>query len=100
MMAAVKAGVGRETAHAAIKEHAVATVNDLRAGTITENDLLDRLAGDDRLPLSRGELGAILDAGRANAGSAQRQVAAFSGTVAEFAAKHPDGASYQPGDIL
>jgi adenylosuccinate lyase len=30
MMEAVKAGVGRETAHKAIKEHAVATVNDLR----------------------------------------------------------------------
>jgi adenylosuccinate lyase len=32
MMEAVKAGVGRETAHKAIKEHAVATVNDLRNG--------------------------------------------------------------------
>ena len=40
MMEAVKAGVGRETAHHAIKQHAVATVNDLREGTISQNDLL------------------------------------------------------------
>ena len=44
MMEAVKAGVGRETAHSAIKEHAVATVNDLRAGKIRENNLPERLS--------------------------------------------------------
>ena len=32
MMEAVKAGAGREDAHAAIKEHALATVRDLRRG--------------------------------------------------------------------
>ena len=37
MMEAVKAGVGRETAHEAIKEHAVATVHDLRNGKASEN---------------------------------------------------------------
>ena len=51
MMAAVKAGVGRETAHHVIKEHALATVADLRGGSLRENDLLQRLADDDRLPL-------------------------------------------------
>ena len=39
---AVKAGTGREDAHAAIKEHAVKTVNDLRQGKSKENDLIDR----------------------------------------------------------
>ena len=34
MMEAVKAGAGREDAHSAIKEHAVATVRDLREGKI------------------------------------------------------------------
>ena len=33
-------GAGREDAHAAIKEHALATVKDLRRGKIKENDLL------------------------------------------------------------
>ena len=39
-------------------------------------------------------------AGRANAGSAQRQVAAFNTTVAEFAVKYPEEAGYSPGNIL
>ena len=32
LMEAVKRGIGRETAHEVIKEHAVAVSNDLRAG--------------------------------------------------------------------
>ena len=100
LMEAVKAGVGRETAHAAIKEHAIATVRDLRDGSVSENDLLDRLAGDERLPLDRQGLAALLEAGRANVGSAHRQVAAFSEAVAEVSARHPDGASYEAGSIL
>ena len=63
LMEAVKAGVGRETAHEAIKEHAVATVNDLRDGKIDRNNLIDRLAGDARLGLSRETLDAILARG-------------------------------------
>ena len=72
----------------------------LRDGAISENDLLDRLADDERLPLDRRELGALLEAGRANVGSAHRQVTAFNQTVADFAARYPDGAAYGPGNIL
>jgi len=42
LMAAVRAGVGREAAHEAIKEHAVAVALAMRAGAAT-NDLYDRL---------------------------------------------------------
>ncbi len=52
LMAAVRAGVGRETAHEAIKEHAVASALAMRAGA-RENQLLDRLAADERIPLDR-----------------------------------------------
>jgi adenylosuccinate lyase len=100
LMAAVKAGVGRETAHEAIKEHAVATVHELRAGTVSGNNLLARLAADDRLPLSRADLEALLNAGRENVGSALRQIRAFRDTVAEFVAKYPDAATYEAGSIL
>jgi adenylosuccinate lyase len=100
LMAAVKAGVGRETAHETIKEHAVATVHELRAGTVSGNDLLDRLAADERLPLSRTDLEALLAAGRQNVGSALRQIGSFRDTVAEFVAKYPDDATYVPGSIL
>ena len=52
LMAAVRRGVGREAAHEAIKEAAVGAALDLRKGA-AENDVVDRLAADDRLGLTR-----------------------------------------------
>jgi adenylosuccinate lyase len=54
LIAAVRAGVGRGTAHEVIKEHAVAVALAMREGA--EPDLLDRLAADPRLPLDRAAL--------------------------------------------
>ena len=51
LMAAVRNGVGREEAHEAIKEHAVAVALEMRQG-LAENDLFERLAADPRLGLS------------------------------------------------
>src|SRR5204863_2445221 len=59
LLAAVRAGVGREVAHEAIKEHAVAVALEMREGR-ADNDLLDRFAADERLPLDRGELDKLL----------------------------------------
>ena len=100
MMEAVKAGVGRESAHKAIKEHAVATVNDLRAGKIDRNNLIERLADDDRLGLSRGVLDAILARGDRESGAAKAQIAAFAEAVGKLQAAHPKAAAYGPGSIL
>lgn len=100
MMEAVKSGVGRETAHKAIKEHAVATVNDLRAGKTTINNLVERLAGDDRIPLTAEQLAAIVATGEENAGAARSQVAHFAAAVGELASRHPQAADYSPGSIL
>jgi adenylosuccinate lyase len=100
MMEAVKAGVGRETAHKAIKEHAVATVNDLRAGAIDRNDLIDRLAGDTRLGLSRDELAAIMARGDRESGAAKSQIAAFATAVRALESAHAGAAAYAPGSIL
>jgi adenylosuccinate lyase len=100
MMEAVKAGVGRETAHKAIKEHAVATVNDLRSGTIDRNNLVDRLAGDNRLGLSRASLDAILARGDRESGAAKSQIAAFAAAVRSLESSHPQAAAYGPGSIL
>lgn len=100
MMEAVKAGVGRETAHHAIKEHAVATVNDLRTGQVSENDLLQRLTNDDRLPLTESQLLSILAKGRENVGAAKSQVDQFLQAVQTYAARFPDAATYSPGAIL
>ena len=100
MMEAVKAGVGREAAHSAIKEHAVATVNDLRAGKIKENNLPERLASDDRIPLSLEQLSEIIASGGENAGTARSQVDQFANAVSQWEKKFPDAANYVPGSIL
>src|SRR5207244_5307810 len=60
LVAAVKAGVGREAAHEVIKEHAVAVALEMREKGSEGNDLLDRLAADDRLRPSRADLDAIV----------------------------------------
>jgi len=100
MMEAVKAGVGRESAHSAIKEHAVATVNNLRSGLIRENNLLERLAGDDRIPLSQDQLDALVAEGGENAGTARSQVDFFASEVEKLEKKFPEAANYVPGAIL
>ncbi len=100
LMESVKAGAGREGAHEAIKEHAVAVARDLRTGTVSNNDLFLRLASDKRLGLSSKQFDAILAAGRANIGDAAAQVDAFAEKIDVLAAKHPESAKYVPGEIL
>ena len=99
LMAAVRKGVGREVAHEAIKEHAVAVALGLRQGA-KENDLLDRLAADDRLRLTREELDALVVSPLELAGTAQDQVARVAERVAAVVASDPDAASYRPGAVL
>ena len=100
LVAAVRAGVGRETAHEVIKEHAVATALAMREQGIERNDLIDRLAADERLPLDREQLTALLDEPLAFVGNAPGQVDRFVATVEELAARHPDAAAYRPAAIL
>jgi len=100
MMEAVKAGVGRETAHKAIKEHAVATVNDLRAGRIDRNNLVERLAGDVRIGLDGEVIAEIVKRGDREFGAAGAQVAEFAKKVRGWESTHPEAAAYAPGSIL
>jgi adenylosuccinate lyase len=100
MMEAVKRGIGRETAHKVIKEHAVATVADLRTGAVEKNDLLKRLADDGRLGFSLEELEGILKRGERETGSASAQVGKFSDQVRKLEARMPEAAGYVPGGIL
>lgn len=100
MMEAVKKGMGREDAHEIIKEHAVAVANDLRAGKITQNDLLKRLADDPRMHLDSSELDAILHKGSHATGLAEAQTEDFCNRADAFAKKCPEAASYVPAAIL
>ncbi len=99
LMAMVQAGVGREVAHEIVKEHAVAAAMALRQGADT-NELLDRLAADDRVGMDRGQLEALLGDPLSFVGAAPRQVRAFVRRVDDLLAAHPEAARYQPGSIL
>ena len=100
LVAAVQRGVGREVVHEVIKEHAVAVALAMREEGRVDNDLLDRLAADDRLPLDRPALDDLLADPAAFVGAAPRQVAAFARTVEEWTSRFPEAAGYTPGDIL
>ena len=100
MMNAVKKGIGREDAHEIIKEHAVATANDLRAGKIAENDLLKRLAADPRMPLDEAELSAIEKIGSAETGMAESQTEDFCNRADKVADACPESKSYVHAPIL
>ena len=100
MMEAVKKGAGRETAHEAIKEHAVATVHDLRNGKIENNDLLQRLASDERLGLNKKELETILSRGKELVGAASVQIDQFCKEAEKWKNLFPEAENYNPGDIL
>lgn len=99
LVAAVRAGVGREVAHEVIKEHAVAVALEMRESGREDNDLIDRLAADDRLPLDRADLVAAFGDPRSFVGTAEQQVAAFAERVASVVSRHPDAAAYRPGAI-
>jgi adenylosuccinate lyase len=100
LMGAVRAGVGRETAHEAIKEHAVAVALGMREEGLAENDLLDRLAADARLPLDRAQLDALVDEPLSFVGTAVAQVGVFAERVSAVVERYPDAAAYQSEDIL
>jgi len=100
LITAVQHGVGRETAHEAIKEHAIAVALEMRETGRSDNDLLDRLAADPRLGVTRAELDAALANPLELAGTAGRQVATLTTQIEKIAASHPEAAGYRPSTVL
>jgi len=100
LMAAVRSGVGRETAHEAIKEHAVAVALEMRETGRSDNDLLSRLAADERLGVSLAALQAAISEPLDLAGTAGLQVATLTAQVEKIAAAYPEAAAYRPGLVL
>ena len=99
LIAAVRAGMGREAAHEVIKEHAVAVALSMREHG-TEPDLLDRLAADPRLPLDRAALNAALADTGSFIGVAGSQVDRVVAAVGALVSDYPRAAQYKPGSIL
>jgi adenylosuccinate lyase len=97
LMASVKAGVGREVAHEAIKEHAVAAALGMREGKA--NNLLAALASDERIPLNEAELKALIGNPIDFTGDAREQVSRVVARIETIAKKFPVAATYKPGSI-
>jgi len=101
LLAAVEKGVGRETAHAAIKEHAVAAARAMRETAQDSNDLLERLAGAQDLKLSLEELKALVHADPLSfSGLARQQTDAFRSQAKLVLAAYSEAADYNPEPIL
>jgi adenylosuccinate lyase len=100
LITAVRHGVGRETAHEAIKEHSVEVALQMRVTGRSDNDLLDRLAADPRLGITRTELEAAIANPIELTGTAGQQVAALAAQIEAIAAAQPEAAAYRPGPVL
>jgi adenylosuccinate lyase len=97
LMAAIKAGVGREVAHEAIKEHAVAAALGMREGR--PNNVLDALGADSRIPFDRAALDALIGNPIDFTGDARSQVSRVVARIESITKKFPTAASYKPGSI-
>jgi len=100
LMAAVRKGVGREDAHEAIKQNAVAVALEMRTTGDRTNQLFDRLAADSRLGLSREELDHLVSAPLELTGAAARQVERVVAKINPLVDADPQAAAYQPGTVL
>ena len=100
LMAAIKAGVGREEAHELIKKHAVAAALEIREGTSGENDLVERLINDPLLPLNKEVISDVLLDHEAFVGLADAQVKEFVASATKINSEHPEAGSYRPSPIL
>ena len=97
LMASVKAGIGREVAHEVIKEHAVKAALLMREGKA--NTLLEALAADDRLPLDRAALDALISQPIEFTGDARQQIARVVDRIDAITSAHPAAAQYKPHSI-
>jgi adenylosuccinate lyase len=100
LMAAVRAGAGREGAYDAIKQHAVGVALEMREKGVERNELFERLALDSRLGLTPADLDGLLADPLSFTGAASAQVAAVVAGVDLLLASEPEAARYRPEPIL
>lgn len=103
LMLAVRKGLGREAAHAAVKKHAVAEALRMRESGDGTCRLAEALASDAALRgagVTRAEIDAILSEKTHFVGNARRQIDAVAAAAGAFLRRHESAARYEPGDIL
>jgi adenylosuccinate lyase len=98
LIAAVKAGMGRESAHELIKTHTLEAAAARRDGR--EYDAWDALGNDPDFPLDHDEIKSAVGDPSALTGRAGDQVDAIVADVGKLAAQYPDAATYSPEALL
>ena len=97
LMASVKAGVGREVAHEIIKEHAIIAALAMREGK--PNSMLDGIAADSRIPLSKEDLLALIAQPMDFTGDALMQTQRVVDRIEAITSAHTAAAQYRPTSI-
>ncbi len=99
LMAAVQKGIGRETAHEIISEHARKSSMSRREDS---DDLSfgDLLASDNRFPLEEEEINELFSQRTILLGNASSQVQSVVEKIADIVTHRPLAASYKPESII
>ncbi len=92
MMDAVKAGGDRQELHEAIRVHSMAAARQVKEFGL-ENDLLERIANDDRFPLTLEDLQARMNPSLYVGRAPEQTVEFFSNVVDPILEKHPEAAA-------
>lgn len=100
LMEAIQRGAGREQAHTALREHALAAAIDMREQGRSASDLARRLGADPRFPLCEAEIASTIARSRGLTGAATQQVELFVGRVEELAARYPAARAIEKGRLL
>ena len=100
LMEAVQRGAGREQAHEAIKEHALAAALAMREEALSDNDLAQRLGSDPRFQLCEEQITAAISRSRSLTGMASHQVESFVGKAEKVAAGLPEVHEVEKGRLL
>ncbi|MBI4130754.1 adenylosuccinate lyase [Candidatus Roizmanbacteria bacterium] len=95
-----KRGMGRNEAHAILKEHSTKQARRMREEGTQENTLFDLYAGDERLGMTRAEIDDIVGDPSAYVGRAPEQIADFAAQVHGVVSKYLEAATYIPEPIL
>ena len=95
----VRAGMGREAAHEVLAEPTrQAALQASGGGPVNLVDLLDQIAADNRVPLSRGELSELVADPQQLTGTARQQTARLVDAARLILADHPEAAE-QPAEV-
>ena len=99
LSALVRAGMGREAAHEVLAEPTRRAAQQAAADDPVDLDgLLDQLAADERVPLSRPDLARLMAEPERFAGTASEQTARVVEAARRIVARHPEAAT-QPAEL-